>query len=258
MPITTLNGVGFYQSPLLLQFPEIRHGFTCRFGGVSTGAYESLSMSPRRGDDPSAVRQNEAIAAHALGVCGNCLTATRQEHTDVVELLTPAQIGVGIQTPWDHAVDGLICTLQGVPILAYAADCVPILLYAPNIGAIGAVHAGWRGTASAIVQKAVRAMTARGADPKRIYAVIGPAIGPCCYEVDAPVAEACGCAAAVGGGKFMVDLPAANRRLLEAEGLLPSNIDNCAICTKCNNDLFFSHRGQGGKSGTLGALIQRN
>lgn len=254
MPIRKLNRIAVWQSEPLLA-AGVNHGFTCRSGGVSQGAYASLSMSPRRGDDPAAVRRNEEILCREAGLELKNLTSTAQEHTDVVELITPDRIGMGVSRPWGRGVDGIITALPGVPLLAYAADCVPILFYAADIGAVAAVHSGWRGTEARIAAKAAEKLVEMGARPENITAAIGPAIGRCCYEVGEDVALRFpeSCRTSMGGGKYMLDLPAANRLMLEELGL---KTDASAPCTRCNNDLFFSHRGQGGKSGTLGAYIQ--
>ncbi len=253
MPIRGLNSIAVWQSELLPA--QVVHGFTCRTGGVSQGAYASLSMSPRRGDDPAAVRKNEEILCREAGLELERLTSTCQEHTDVVEVITPDRVGVGIRRPWERPVDGIITRLPGVPLLAYAADCVPILFYAADIAAVAAVHSGWRGTAARIAEKAAKKLFEMGAEPHNVTAVIGPCIGRCCYEVDENVALRFpeSCRTPKEGGKYMLDLPGANRLMLEALGL---RVDASAPCTMCNNHMFFSHRGQGGKSGTLGAFIQ--
>lgn len=255
MPIREINGITLWQSDLLLR-RGIAHGFTGRKGGVSQGAYASLSMSPRRGDDPASVRKNEEILCKAAGLNLESLTSTSQEHTDRVEIVDEGRVGTGVKRSWDGGVDGVITRLRGVPLLAYAADCVPILMYAADIGAAAAVHSGWRGTEMKIAVKAAEALMDMGASAENIAAAIGPAIGRCCYEVGADVALRFpeSCRANKGGGKYMLDLKAANELMLREAGL--REIDNSAPCTKCRNDIFFSHRGQGGKSGTLAAFIQ--
>ncbi len=256
MPIREINGLDVYQSELL-QRDGLIHGFTGRRGGVSVGAYASLSMSPRRGDDPARVRENEKILCAALGLNLSRLTSTRQEHTDEIAVIDEANVGIGIKSPWDRGVDGIITLLPNTPILAYSADCVPVLMYAPSIGAIAAVHSGWKGTRARIVRKCAEKLIELGAPSEDIIAVIGPAIGKCCYEVSGEVALQFpeSCRSERPDGKFMLDLRAANVLMLKEAGV--EKIDNSAPCTKCNNEIFFSHRGQGGKSGTLGAVIER-
>lgn len=254
MPIREINGIAVWQSELFRE--NVIHGFTCRKGGVSSGEYASLSMSPRRGDDPAAVRKNEEILCQAMGLNISRLTSTAQEHTNAVEIIDGENAGRGIQYPWSSGVDGIITLVKGVPLLAYAADCVPILLYAEDIEAVAAVHSGWRGTEGKIALNAVEKLRRMGARPEKMTAVIGPAIGRCCYEVSEDVALRfpSQCRDAKGGGKYMLDLKQVNELMLRHAGV--GQIDNTAPCTMCRNDLFFSHRGQGGKSGTLAAFIE--
>ena len=257
MCVTEVNGIYLNKSGVLSQFENIVHGFTARQGGVSQGCYESLSMSPRRGDDPQCVRKNEEILCNALSLDLKRLTSTRQGHTANVEIIDESRIGRGVLTPWENGVDGCITRIKNVPLLCYSADCVPILLYASDIEAIGAVHAGWRGSEAQIVKRCVEKMAELGAAAGNIFAAIGPCIGRCCYEVSDDVAlkfDEC-FYDYKGGGKYMLDLSAVNRSLLMKCGVPDENISLSGVCTKCRNDLFFSHRGQGGKSGTLGGII---
>lgn len=256
MPIREINGLDVYQSELLCR-KEIIHGFTGRKGGVSQGEYESLSMSPRRGDDPSCVRKNEEILCRSLCLTHSRLSSTRQEHTDEIAVIDEENVGIGIKFPWDRGVDAVITLLPNTPILAYAADCVPILMYAPSIGAIAAVHSGWKGTQMQIAKKCAEKICSMGAKPQDIIAVIGPSIGSCCYEVSGDVALRFPeeCITPAPNDKYMLDLKKANVMMLKDAGL--EKIDGNSPCTKCRNDIFFSHRGQGGKSGTLGAVIER-
>lgn len=256
MPIREINGLDVYQSEILCR-DEITHGFTGRKGGVSRGEYASLSMSPRRGDDPKSVRENEAILCNALGLTHSRLTATRQEHTDEICVIDEENVGRGINKPWDKAVDAIITLLPNTPLLAYSADCVPILMYAPAIGAIAAVHSGWRGTKMQIARKCAEKIIQLGATAADIKVAVGPCVGKCCYEVSAEVAEQFPqeCISPAKEDKYMLDLRLANAIMLAGIGV--TQIDAEPPCTMCRNDIFFSHRGQGGKSGTLGAFIER-
>lgn len=256
MCVTKINGIYLNQSPLV-PFKETVHGFTARLGGVSRGAYESLSMSPRRGDDPSCVRENERLLTAALGLDLGKLTSTFQEHTATVRIVREDDVGRGVSKPWNCGVDGIVTQLRGVPLLCYSADCVPILFYTNDIGAIAAVHAGWRGSAAKIVMETTRILKSLGARAENIYAAIGPCIGKCCYEVSEDVA----CRFNEGtylkkpNGKYMLDLARENLLQLVQSGVPAENVSLSGICTACRNDLFFSHRAQGGKSGTLGGII---
>lgn len=255
MCIAKINSITLYQSELLNEFKELTHGFTARYGGVSTGEYESLSLSQMRGDDYACVLENQKILCRELGIDFKRLTSTKQEHTDNVKVIDKNTVGYGIHTPWSEGVDAIITQEKDVPLICYSADCVPILFYASDIKAIGAVHSGWRGTKERIAEKAVIKLKELGANAENIFAAIGPCIGKCCYEVSEDVAlnfeeksftkkE---------NGKFMLDLADVNSDILKNAGI--TNITLSGICTKCNNSMFFSHRGQNGKSGTLGGII---
>ena len=134
--------------------------------------------------------------------------------------------------------DALITRSTGLAVSVRTADCFPILLADVETQAVAAVHAGWRGTASRIVQAAIARMQAEyGSDPRNIRAAIGPGIGGCCYEVGADVARQFGMS---HGGKL--DLAVENRRQLIEAGLLPEHIDQVGGCTFCNETKFFSWR----------------
>lgn len=257
MHITEIGKISLYQSDVLLRFDNLVHGFTTRRGGVSTGAYESLSMSPRRGDDIACIRKNEEILCESLGLDVSRLSSTRQEHTDNIAIIGRDDIGIGVYSDWGRGVDACITLEKNVPILCYSADCVPILMYAADIEAIAAIHAGWRGSAGCIARKTAEELIKMGAKAENIYAAIGPCIGQCCYEVSADVALQFDGKyyAAKDSGKYMLNLGQVNFDLIACCGVKTENISLSGICTKCSNDMFFSHRGQNGKSGTLGGII---
>jgi hypothetical protein len=150
-----------------------------------------------------------------------------------------------------------------LPLVMAFADCTPIMLVDPVRGAVGIAHAGWRGTVAgicqAVVSKMVDALNCRPAD---IYAAIGPAIGPCCYEVGTDVVEAV--TAALGqndaffrpgpqGDQLHFDQWAANEFALRQAGV--QQIERADICTACHVDEFYSHRAEGGRTGRFGAII---
>jgi len=257
MQIRKIGNISLYQSSVFDNFPKIVHGFTTREGGVSTGEYESLSLSPYRGDDINNVHKNEKILCESLSLDYARLSSTKQEHTDNIEIIDENSIGIGVHSPWGKGVDAVITREKSVPILCYSADCVPIIMYAADIEAIAAIHSGWKGTAKRIAGKTVKKLTEMGANPKSIYAAIGPCIGKCCYEVSGDVALQFNKKhyTEKPDGKYMLDLQQANFDIIADAGVTAGNISVSDICTRCHNDLFFSHRGQGGTSGTLGGII---
>ena len=257
----TPAAVEVFHSPLLAQQSRLLHGFSGRGGGVSEGPYASLNLGPHSGDDIERVRENRRRFRSAVSVEDWAGLAPRQVHSAEVAVVRAAD---GLPAEGVLPGDGVVTDLPGVALSILAADCLPVLLYEPARGVIGAVHAGWRGTAGAIAGVAVRAMVeAFGCDPAQIVAALGPAIGRCCYEVGPEVLAAVGAVTPLAAelyeplpaGKGLLDLVAANRAQLLQAGLLPANIDALHRCTACHTDRFFSHRREGEPTGRAGALI---
>jgi hypothetical protein len=163
--------------------------------------------------------------------------------------------------------DGIITDTPGLPLTQRYADCTPLILYDPHRHVVGLGHAGWRGTVAGMAAALVQAITAAfGSDPGDLVAVVGPAIGPCCYEVGPEVVEAVqvtfpaadallsrsGNGVAVPASPHF-DLWAANRWQLEQAGV--SQIEVAGLCTRCQHATFFSHRGDGPVTGRFGAVV---
>jgi len=232
------------------------HAFCTRQGGVSGGSFASLNASAREGDGSDHIRLNFESIAAAFGITVSQFLPVHQVHRDgvwVVDGDTP----LSAHDPPPEC-DAVVTDRPGLALCIKTADCVPVFLVDPVRPAIGAVHAGWKGTALQIVEKAVGEMVQRfGARPADLSAVIGPAIGPCCYEVDAAVYQAMSrhpdrdsfFQAGSEEGKWMLDLFRANRLQLLRSGLLPERIRTADHCTACHPELFFSHRAQGGNTG---------
>jgi hypothetical protein len=217
-----------------------RVGFTTRQGGVSSGDFASLNLGSR-GDDEAAIRENRGIACAALGLDPARLALNAQRHGTSVNRAAPggsARVG-----------DALWTDEPELPLLALGADCVPIAIVASaGRPALAVVHAGWRGLAAGVIEAAVAALEAPAS-----AAMIGPAIGPCCYEVGSDVA-----------GRFdddltrngILDLWEAASRALARAGV--AQVERADLCTRCNPELFFSFRRSGagryGTQGVIGAL----
>ena len=238
------------------------HCFTTRLGGVSKGHLESLNLSMSRGDDPGNVAENYRRIGAALGFAPEAVVMARQTHSDTVLQVGRQHCGAGLLKEPLPECDALITNEPGVALFVSTADCTPILLHDPVTGAVGAAHAGWRGTAAAIGAKTVEAMVAAfGCDPKNIRAAIGPNIGFCHFETDRDVPEAM--LAAYGreaepyitqkGEKFYPDLKKINALSLRRTGV--EHIEVSDACTVCQCDRFWSHRVTRGKRGAQGAII---
>lgn len=235
------------------------HGIvSLRTGGVSTPPFDSLNLADDTGDDASAVQRNLDILIRQSGI-GAPPHRARQVHG--CSMLKCS--GTGRQHN-EHA--DILLSVDGSPLAVRIADCVPVLMADTGSNMICAVHAGWRGTAAAIVEQAVRLLVADGAQATKIIASIGPCIGPCCFEIDAETAEelAGSCHGAdafihIRGGRRFADLSAINREQLLQAGIVQANIerllDGPAGCTCCNTGNFFSYRRDGRASGRHLAIV---
>ncbi len=250
-------------SPLLASLPGVRHGFSTRRGGVSLAPFAELNLGFSVGDDPARVEANRTrfIAAGGFGP----LAEVHQVHGATVVSADSA----------GAEADALFCAGPGVAVAVRTADCAPVLLAALDHrgqpGAVAAVHAGWRGACSGVVEAAVGALVAAGFEPSRMRAAIGPAIGPERFEVGPEVVAAAelhldgdagpgrfsvGLARPGPGGRPHLDLPELVRRCLLRAGLEPGNVDALGRCTASDPDLFFSHRRDGGRTGRHLAAIE--
>lgn len=262
------NGVVWVSFPLLEQTGIVTQGFTTRLGGVSRGMFSTMNLSYTRGDDPAAVDENFRRAGEAIGFPVESLVTSDQTHTNHVRRVTGEDCGSGVTRPRAYTeVDGLLCNEPGVTLATFYADCVPLFFVDPVHRAIALSHSGWRGTVRRIGRVTVEEMGREfGTRPENLVTAIGPSICRDCYEVGEEVAEEFlrefGPSAErellvkKDGGKYQLDLWAANRRILEEAGVRHENIQMPGLCTCCNPELLFSHRATGGKRGNLGAFLR--
>ena len=215
--------------------------FSTRRGGVSEGPYASLNLGRKNGDDPACVDENRRRLCDALGADLERLTLNRQQHSATVHRAHAGRRG--------EPGDGLWTDEQGVPMLALGADCATIAIARTNGGrpALAVLHAGWRGLLEGVVASATSILGGR------LEAVVGPAIGPCCYEVGPEVAEPFGARFGrdVVRGRIL-DLWTSAERALQAAGCL--RVERIDLCTRCNPELFFSERRTGKPRGGHGVL----
>ncbi|MBC8530873.1 peptidoglycan editing factor PgeF [Gehongia tenuis] len=259
------NGVVYFTAESFERTGLVAHAFTSKLGGVSEGECESLNFGFSRKDEPERVLENYRRMAEVLGVSLDSYVSTLQVHEDRVWAPEGADRGMGVLDRENmEKADALITDLSGLTLVKHTADCVPVLLLDPAAKAVSAIHAGWRGTAKRIAQRAVEAMARRyGSKPENILAAIGPSIGPCCFEVDEPVYGAMAKAGLLSAalvrdkknGHYDMDLWRANARALMDGGLLAEHITIAGLCTRCRGELFFSHRRDRGKTGSLAAMI---
>jgi len=242
---------------------SVPHCFTTRYGGVSTGSQASMNLAIGRGDSIENVQKNLHILGSALGFDPEKLVMTLQIHSDIVRVVTEGDCNGLCHRNYPEC-DALVTNTPGVALMVFTADCTPLLFHDPVTGAVGAAHAGWRGTAQDIGGKTIAAMVEHfGCDVKNIRAAIGPNLGQCHFETDGDVPHAL-----IGtfgrevlpyikkwDGKFHPDLKAINALALCRRGVDPGNIEISDACTWCQSDRFWSHRVTKGDRGSQGAVI---
>jgi len=224
-----------------------------------------LNLAFGRGDADENVMENYRRICMAAGFDVDTMVSSAQVHRTVIRRVGSENSGEGFTKPKPAGVDGLITNEPNVTLVTHYADCVPLYFVDPVCKAIGLAHSGWRGTAARIGAEMVRTMSKEfGSRPEDLICVIGPSIGPCCFEVDTPVYEIFTQMEDLsptewiqidGGEKYHIDLWEVNRRILMQVGVLPKNISISALCTRCHPDLLFSHRASGGKRGGLAAFL---
>lgn len=259
-----VNGLTLHVSSLLEEL-GVPHAFTTRYGGASTDVFASLNLGLGRGDDPERVRENYRRVCQTLGVELGKLVLSSQVHEDTVRRVTLDDAGKGLDRSVDYKTDGLTTNIPGLTLTTFGADCLTILLYDPVKKAIANVHAGWRGTALGIVDRAVERMeTEYGSRAPDLVVAIGPGISKCCFETHGEVPEAMSAAlgedlsafvASLGGGKYKVDLKGINALRLKRKGVLTTRIDTSPDCTMCSHEKYWSHRYTQGARGSQAALI---
>lgn len=276
------------------QFSNLTHGIFMRHGGYSEAPYESLNTlgSLRGGDNLENVVHNRQLILQTLDLSNYpCATLWNVHGADVMvfdrietwrtDWANASYYHQAWTTEEIHKADAILTRERGVALALSFADCVPILLHDPVQQVIGIAHGGWRGTARGVVFATIEMMGERfGSQSQDIHVGIGPAIGPCCYEVSETVQDLF-----TGKQSFentptnlryhgsvresaifstvrlpdkdslRVDLAATNHKQLLMAGILPEHIEIVGICTSCNREHFFSHRGENSKTGRFPTII---
>ena len=263
-------------SPDILQHPDwlacswLLHGFSTRGGGnsIAYAADGELNLGFTPEDDPVSVRSNRTLLV-------NTLLAESPVPGEMPSLITIRQVHSAemhtVDTTAKNAIlmtgDGLLTAAPGLLLGILTADCVPVLIADMRRRVVGAFHAGWRGTVQRIVEKGAAEMIARfGSKPADLGALIGPAIGACCYIVGSEVrerflvefeygAEVMSLVPEAVPGTVKLDLREANRRQLLTAGLPGDRIHLAGSCTSCEPQRYFSHRQSGGRTGRMMSVV---
>ncbi len=265
---TEQGGIVTITFPRFADSKVLRHVISTRIGGVSDGNFYSLNISHKVQDQTVKVEENRSLLSHAFGMELGRAVWVDQVHSDKVLKLDAAScpqnggsLGEG---------DGIITNEKDIFIMILVADCLPILFFDPIHKAIGLAHAGWRGTVSHVAAKTLLAMgETYGTKSEEVRAVLGPCIGPCCYEVGEEVRNGFMNIFPWGQEVFekfsdnhwKLDLLEANARQLIEVGMKEENLIRSEICTIKNIDLFYSHRAEastGKPTGRFGAFLMLN
>lgn len=241
--------ITFLHSEVLDRRPRIVHAFSTR-----RGERNDFALGAGAASNPL-VQMNRIRFVAAVGAVGWPVLKLKQVHSGIVRVMEDTSAA-------GEAVEGdaAITSLAGVLLSVQTADCVPILLSDLRARAVAAIHAGWRGTAAHIVEMAVRELERQySVAPRDVVAAIGPHIGPCCYEIGEEVVESIQDSFAIERRpewtRPHLNLAEANRRQLSIAGVPEEQIEISSLCTRCREDLFFSYRREGTRTGHMLSII---
>ncbi len=269
------GSVPYLSFPVLDRETWLQAGFTTRLGGVSGGGQESLNLSYTREQGSRAnVDENFRRLAESAGFPAEEMVFSWQTHTTNIRVVRAEDRGKGFIKERDYEdIDGLVTDVPGLTLMTFYGDCVPVLAADPVHHVIGAAHSGWKGTLNDIGSELIRVMKEQyGCDPADMVAAIGPSICMDCFEVGQEVADAFRekrtaqefeqiCRASSDpekrrAGKYHIDLQQACAQNFQRAGLLPGRISLPDVCSCCNADLLFSHRGSRGDHGLMAAFMR--
>jgi polyphenol oxidase len=247
-----------YLEPLVLSaHPRLRCAFTTRHAGRSG---QALNLSFDKGERATVLAQRQHVL-QALGLEQTTLCTVRQVHGNQVCIVDAAMLQRGLT---GIVADALVTSLEQVALGVLVADCLPIVLYALDTPVIALVHAGRMGTYHRVVQHTLEMIERRFATPPaQVCAVLGPAIGACCYTLDiravGPFQERFPTWEQFfiphGPERWTMDLLTANTLQLRATGVPAEQIDTASICTACHKHDLYSHRAEGQEAGRGMAVV---
>jgi len=255
----TFENLTFYRVQAFDNYPYLKHAIFTRKGGVSQAPFQALNLSTSVGDSPQAVEENIHIACQVIDVSSEQTVSCYLVHGAEILIVNKTNR----QTMMGY-VDGLITREIETCLFMRFGDCTPLIFFDPVQHAIGLAHAGWRGTMQNAAGATVKAMVDEfGCQPRNIITVLGPSIGPCCYEVGEDVMAAAAEIFVNSDSLFIrrngnlnhahFDMWEANRRQLAEAGI--EQIIQTELCTACRTDEFFSHRAENGSTGRFGVMI---
>ena len=261
-----LGELVYYTIPSFEATGLVKHGFSTRLGGISSAPLDSLNLGIKKSDKKENLYKNYEIFCDALKIPIENLVFSDQIHEDhVLDVLYKNSKKNTLSQNYIKGIDALITKKKEIALVTFHADCVPLFFLDPIEKVVGLAHAGWKGTMKKIGQKTIKKMAENyNSKPENCLVGIGPSIGPCCFEVGEDVVEQVNnyfinpsqYYISKENGKYMVDLWKLNKNQLLEMGIQEKNITMSHLCTKCNNEVFFSHRGDRGNTGSLAAILQ--
>src|SRR5690625_676495 len=245
------------------KIPGLIAGFTTRNGGVSKAPFDSLNIGLHVHDEKQHVLTNRKRLVADLSFSMNDWVSGEQVHKTNIKRLEEESKGSGAVSNADSIpnTDGLITNRKGILCTAYFADCVPLFFLDPITKYIGIAHAGWKGTVGGMASEMVAAFTDNGVIAEILHVIIGPCISSSYYEVDDHVVRHIASEYSDNSvtprrnNQYLLDLKQLNVDILLQAGVLRNNIDITNYCTYRDEQLFFSHRRDEGKTGRMAGFI---
>ncbi|MGX2959176.1 peptidoglycan editing factor PgeF [Peribacillus sp. JNUCC 23] len=256
----------FYLESWMNKFPGLVAGFTTKNGGVSKAPYASLNIGFHVGDNKEDVVANRSLLAEKLSFPLTEWVCAEQTHETKVVKVLPSDCGKGAKDYLSSlkATDGLFTTEKQILLTLCYADCVPLYFIAPKYSMVGVAHAGWKGTVAGIATSMIQSWNQAGILSSDIHVTIGPSICGDCYVVDDKVVKFVQKLLEdydekpynlISEGQYNLNLKQVNAEILVKAGVPREQIDISTLCTSCENEKFFSHRRDQGKSGRLMSFI---
>lgn len=261
------NGVVYFTSPLFEKISWLSHGISTRHGGVSTGCCSTMNLKPSIYDDNENINKNYQLFCKAVGINPENVVTMDQVHGNNVEVVTKDHICTGCIPEFDFTnTDGMITDVKNRALFGFSADCPLVLLADNKKHVIGICHSGWRGTCKNITSVTINKMKEQfGCNPDDMLAFVAPSICQECFEVGDDVIEEINklipeslyskAYYKKNNDKYQLNLWEVIRYILADHGIKQENIEITDMCSKCNPDLFFSHRHMGVKRGTGAAFL---
>ena len=247
-----------HSSKLFYSYEDERiiFGFSTRHGGFSKEPYARLNVAEHVGDDPFAVLKNRELLAKKLGFNEQAITWASQVHGDTI-----VNVNQLSESGYAGEADAFVTQIPGIPLFAFFADCIPVILFDSKRQKAGIVHAGWKGTWLQIASKTAQKMcNLYNLNPSDLQAVIGPGICRDHYQISSDMYDSFLAKDAIymealqnNHGSFYADLGKINQLQLLQAGI--GQIFNTNICPFCQNEDFFSYRKEHGKTGRFATFI---